>query len=111
MSFCFRGKVAELLAGDGRTNGAGLLPGPYRVLTVIFSDGEGWEHVSVSTPSRAPNWDEMCFVKHLFWDAEDCVIQFHPPRSAYVNRHPYCLHLWRPSGGAGVLVPPSWMVG
>ena len=110
MSFCFRGRVAELTAGDGLTNGSARVPGPFRVLTIVFSDGEGWEHVSVSTPGRAPNWDEMCFVKHLFWDPEDCVIQFHPPASAYVNVHPFCLHLWRPKH-LPVPTPPAWMVG
>lgn len=60
------------------------------------SDGGGWEHVSVSLPNRCPTWDEMNFIKDLFWDEEDCVMQLHPPNSEYVNNHQYCLHLWRP---------------
>lgn len=71
---------------------------------------EGWEHVSVSTRSRPPNWQEMCFVKELFWDPTECVVQFHPPRSEYVNNHPYCLHLWRQTKAAFPL-PPSILVG
>lgn len=69
---------------------------------------DGWEHVSVSTERRIPNWTEMCFVKNLFWDEEDCVVQFHPPASRYVNRHPYCLHLWR---HASFPLPPMYLVG
>jgi len=69
-------------------------------LRIQASDGRGWEHVSVSTATRCPTWEEMCFVKALFWDEEDCVMQLHPPRSTYVNNHPYCLHLWRPIGQA-----------
>ncbi|MBE0434833.1 MAG: hypothetical protein IBX56_03405 [Methylomicrobium sp.] len=65
-------------------------------LFCIASDGMGWEHVSVSTKTRCPNWEEMNCIKNLFWDKEDTVIQFHPPESDYVNTHPYCLHLWRP---------------
>ena len=65
-------------------------------LHVIASDGLGWDHVSVSREDRIPNWREMCLVKKMFWEAEDCVIQFHPPESQYVNNHPYVLHLWRP---------------
>lgn len=38
----------------------------------------------------------MCYVKSLFWEDEDAVFQIHPPKSEYVNEHPYCLHLWRP---------------
>lgn len=80
------------------------------LLRVIASDGEGWEHVSVSNPARCPTWDEMCWIKSQFWDDEDCVLQFHPPRAEYVNVHPYCLHLWRPVVEA-VARPPAWMVG
>lgn len=67
-------------------------------LTVIASDGLGWEHVSVSTYKRCPTWDEMTYVKDRFWGVQDLVVQFHPPESEYVNRHPYCLHLWRKAG-------------
>lgn len=91
-------------------NGMAAIPGPFRELTVVFSDGLGWEHVSVSTRARCPNWDEMCFVKNLFWAAEDVVIQFHPARSNYVNQHPFCLHLWRPAGVA-LPIPPAVLVG
>ena len=59
-----------------------------------------WEHVSVSGMSGRklviPTWDEMCFIKDLFWDPEECVVQYHPPRSQYVNHNPCTLHLWRP---------------
>lgn len=77
---------------------------------VIASDGEGWEHVSVSFPTRCPSWAEMAHIKGLFWDAGDCVVQFHPPESEYVNNHPYCLHLWRPTGH-DIPTPPSILVG
>lgn len=67
-------------------------------VTVIAADELGWEHVSVSMPYRCPSWSEMCQIKDLFWDPDDAVFQFHPPKSEYVNNHPYCLHLWRPIG-------------
>ena len=70
----------------------------------------GWEHVSVSTRRRPPNWQEMCFVKDLFWDDHECVIQFHPPKSEYVNNHPHCLHLWGRADG-NIPTPPSILVG
>ncbi len=71
-----------------------------RELKVIAADGEEtkWEHVSVSlpdSPKRCPSWDEMCIVKNLFWDESECVVQFHPPKSDYVNFHAGVLHLWR----------------
>jgi hypothetical protein len=96
---------------DGN-NGAFFIPHKLgkAPLKVICSDGEGWEHVSVSLPARCPTWEEMCFVVRQFWDEGDCVMQLHPPRSEWVNNHPYCLHLWRPLGAA-IPLPPSIMVG
>ena len=79
-------------------------------MQVIASDGMGWEHVSVSRPDRTPTWAEMCRVKALFWDAGDCVVQFHPPETDYVNNHSRCLHLWRPVG-IELPRPPGWLVG
>lgn len=73
------------------------------VINCQASDGIGWEHVSVSVgkigekQTRCPTWEEMCFVKDLFWDLSDCVVEFHPPASEYVSMHPYVLHLWRPT--------------
>lgn len=77
---------------------------------VIASDGMGWEHVSVSRKDRCPTWDEMCQIKALFWAEDDCVAQFHPPKSEYINNHPYCLHLWRPTDVA-MPMPHSILVG
>lgn len=80
------------------------------LLYVVASDGAGWEHVSVSHRTRCPNWNEMCAIKAMFWGEEETVIQFHPPKSQYVNRHKHCLHLWKPAGVA-LPSPPTWMIG
>ena len=84
-------------------NGVFIIPlTNIKQIRCIASDGEGWEHVSVSVSIketiRIPKWEEMSFIKRLFWDDEDCVIQFHPPQSEYVNCHPDVLHLWRECG-------------
>lgn len=75
--------------------------------------GDPWEHVSVSVhPSlkRTPTWDEMCYVKDLFWDADETVVQFHPRASEYINSNPLVLHLWKPAN-TRVNLPPSICVG
>lgn len=109
---------------ESKAQGAGafILPGvkPNKVikLLAIASQAEGWQHVSITlfnvrtkqTIEKTPSWVEMCYVKGLFWDAEDFAVQFHPPESEYVSLHPNCLHLWRPVDGA-MQRPPSWMVG
>ena len=65
-------------------------------LVVIASFGMGWDHVSVSRKNRCPNWKEMCFIKDMFFDDEEVVIQYHPAKSEYVNDNENCLHLWKP---------------
>ncbi len=106
----FRVVLPEFGKGDDH-NGIFVIPLKHgQRVRVIASNGMGWEHVSVSRQDRPPLWDEMCQVKALFWDDEDCVIQYHPPRSEYVNNHPNCLHLWRPIG-VTLPMPDSLLVG
>lgn len=52
----------------------------------------------------------MCFIKDLFFGPNECVMQLHPPKSEYINNHPYCLHLWRPQN-IEIPRPPQIMVG
>lgn len=112
------GAMASCVA-DGN-NGYFVIPMSGRTLAhVIASDGLRWEHVSVhmettergkKSSDRTPTWAEMCRIKNLFWDDEDTVIQYHPPKSEYINNHKYCLHLWRPIG-VEIPRPPSFLVG
>lgn len=80
-------------------------------LFVICSNGDGWEHVSVSRKSRCPSYEDMTRIKELFWDEEDCVMQLMVPKSEHVNFHPYALHMWRPINGQEIPRPPAIMVG
>lgn len=114
-------REGEFWSGDEHGyNGVFRVFGPTsQLLWIIASDDtedpvitKGWEHVSVTVrnQSRCPNWPEMCFVKSLFWDPEETVVQFHPPESQYVSNHPYCLHLWR-NRHVEFPLPPPIMVG
>ena len=70
-----------------------------RRFAVQVSDGEGWEHVSVSIrkrPNDTPKWEEMCFAKELFWTDNEWVVQYISGKDDYINFHPGTLHLWRP---------------
>lgn len=62
---------------------------------VVISNGGGWDHVSVSLKGRCPRWQEMCYIKSLFFEDDEVVVQFHPKKKDYVNIHDHCLHLWR----------------
>lgn len=81
-----------------------------------------WEHVSVHIREyskkggkrverhRPPTWDEMCYVKRLFWADDEVVVQFHPAESEYVNLHQHVLHLWKLGGEATFPTPPLNLV-
>ena len=79
-------------------------------LNVMAASGEGWDHVSVSLDlPRCPTWDEMEFVKRLFFKPEECAFQLHVDESKHISVHHHCLHIWRPHD-AEIPTPPAWMV-
>lgn len=89
--------------------GAFVMPGPLGPLHVIASTSEGWDHVSVSRPDRAPYWSEMEWVFRTFFLPSETAMQLHVPASEHVNCHPNCLHMWAPKS-ASIPRPPKRMV-
>jgi hypothetical protein len=75
-----------------------------------FNDINNWEHVSVSHPNRCPTWDEMNFIKGVFWSDYETVIQYHPSKKHYINNHKTCLHMWKPIHFK-IKLPPELAVG
>jgi hypothetical protein len=96
----------ELLRGNPFN---GMLRITSRGLLVVFSNGGGWEHVSVSLRDRCPTWDEMEWVKRQMWHDTDTVMQLHVPVTEHRSFHKFCLHLWRPMDGV-IPRPPADMV-
>ena len=92
--------------GD-RYNGCFVIPS--RRTVIVVSNGEGWEHVSISMGDRCPTWGEMEEYKRKLWAPEDTVMQLHVPVSEHISCHPYCLHLWRPTDRE-IPRPPSVFV-
>jgi hypothetical protein len=101
--FCRDGGLLRCIVSDGSDWKAKKLVGG-------TLPGKPWEHVSVSLESRCPTWEEMNFIKELFWRDDECVVQFHVPKTRHINIHPYCLHLWKPIG-LKIPMPPSMCVG
>jgi hypothetical protein len=95
----------------GEDGGAFALKSPTdrRVLAVIASNGDAWDHVSVSRVDRCPNWEEMEYVKRLFFNDDEVAMQLHVAVTDHINAHPYCLHIWMPQGEK-IPLPPSEMV-
>jgi hypothetical protein len=112
-----RKKDGLYATADGQRDGAFYIRRGTVDFIIIASQGDAdipWEHVSARVASykgdRIPTWEEMCWVKSLFWDDDECVVQFHPPKSDYVNNHPCVLHLWKPIN-MELPRPPSIAVG
>jgi hypothetical protein len=70
----------------------------FRCIVSDGLDGTGWEHVSVSKEGKqtCPTWEEMDWVKNVFWRSDEVAIQIHPAKSENISYADYCLHLWRP---------------
>ena len=116
----YRIQIPEFMTTKtGDPFGAFVIPYKNQVLRCIACAGSvakkeqgskyGWDHVSVSTSKRCPTWDEMNYIKDLFFSPNETVVQFHPAVSEYVNLHVYTLHLWRPLF-AKIPLPPKDMV-
>ena len=103
-------KYRVAVGGDEGDACNGFLMIKSRGLAVQFSDGGGWEHVSVSRKSKVPSYDDLCWIKDQFWNNRDTVMQLHVPKKDHVNVHPWCLHLWRPLDQE-IPRPPGIMVG
>lgn len=89
-----------------------VINGQGTAFLVIASDQLGWDHVSVSVlgQKRTPTWEEMSWIKSLFWKDTETVLQLHVPVESHVNNHEYVLHLWRPQFSE-IPLPPPIMVG
>ena len=107
-----RGQTGLRIVEVAPDGGAGLIEHGKLKGSVIWSFGGGWEHVSIHPFKRhyVPSWDEMCWLKSLFFYAEEWAVQYHPPVSEYVNNLGNCLHIWRPINQE-LPTPPSWMTG
>lgn len=111
----YRERQHPVLGSDSSYGCNGFFIIPHSNISLYYiqcqvSDDMEWQHVSVSLikdiglgnkrkftmVKRCPTWEEMCYIKSVFWDDEDSVMQLHPPKSQWVNNHPYCLHLWKP---------------
>lgn len=75
----------------------------------VWSNGGGWDHVSVSFKNRCPSWDEMCKVKDIFFNEDECCVEYHPKKKDYINVYPYCLHIWKPQH-VEIPTPPKFFV-
>lgn len=106
-------RIKELYGSVGDdTCGAFEVPSPKtrEKMFVLASVGDGWDHISVSCRKRCPTWDEMTYVKRLFFKPDEVAYQLHVGVEDHVNFHVNCLHLWRPLCEK-IPLPPKGMIG
>lgn len=91
---------------------SGVIQFPRWQGSLICSWSGGWDHVSVAPFRRGyvPTWDDMAWLKDLFFREDEAAIQVHPPKAEYVNNLSNCLHLWACNYRKMVL-PPACFVG
>jgi hypothetical protein len=93
----------------GSNRGAFLAKCGNAMLQIVASDGRGWDHVSVSLPTRCPTWSEMCWVKNLFFLPTEVAMQLHVAEADHISFHSCCLHLWRPQAyGEVAAIMEQW---
>lgn len=80
-----------------------------KIIFVIVSNQAGWDHLSASLTHRCPRWEEMEYLKRLFFEPDEIAYELHVAESKHINRHPYCLHIWRPQG-IKIPLPPEIFV-
>lgn len=102
----------ECKIGEPTIDGMYQIPHPwidYYFIFVRFNTTDGWEHAmaylkklaepdkskKVVAVTRSLTWEETCLVKDLFWDPEECTVQFHPPMSHYVAPK-HATNIWKP---------------
>jgi len=107
-------KCGGKIIDSGEDGFACTIPRNRYFLCIIASWGKDWDHVSVHAQASkgqqfCPFWEDMSFVKQLFFKESEIALQYHPPRKYYVDNHPYTLHLWRPQNQE-IILPPIWMV-
>ena len=64
--------------------------GDVRVL--VGQEPAGW-HLSISTPTRNPTWEEIKAARYTFCPHDVTMAMILPPTKEYVNVHNFCFHL------------------
>lgn len=69
---------------------------PLKLIATIepYDNAGHWLHLSVSRQARMPDWGDLVMARDAMGYREWLFVQILAPRSAWLNVHQYCLHLW-----------------
>lgn len=71
---------------------------------ILVSEEPGGLHLSISTRTRYPNWEEIKRARYKLLPPDRTYAIMFPPMDQYVNVHPNCFHLYElPSDNQGIL--------
>jgi len=68
-----------------------------RCYVIVSKDNDLW-HLSISTASASPSYNEIKEARYRFIPDNVTMAQIFPPKAEFVNLHPYCHHLWEIQG-------------
>jgi hypothetical protein len=61
---------------------------------ILVSQDNGLWHLSISTPSASPSYEEIKAARYKYIPNDVTMAQIFPPKEEFVNIHPFCHHLW-----------------
>jgi hypothetical protein len=72
-------------------------PGRFKMgrCTVLVTIDNGKWHLSISTPSASPSYNEIKQARYAYVPDDVTMAQIFPPKKEFVNIHPFCHHLWQ----------------
>lgn len=64
------------------------------VVLISHNEDEGGWHMSMSKKDKMPTYEEMKDMRYKMLPNRIYACEIFPPREEFVNRHPFCRHLW-----------------
>lgn len=68
--------------------------GETKEITIWHNEDEGGWHMSMSKKDKMPTYEEMKDMRYKMLPNRIYACEIFPPREEFVNRHPFCRHLW-----------------
>lgn len=64
-----------------------------KCFVIVAKEDNCW-HLSISKKDKLPSYQNLKDARYKFLPNDVVMAQIFPPKSEFVNVHPYCLHLW-----------------
>jgi hypothetical protein len=68
--------------------------------SILLTQEYGLLHISISHPSRYPNWNEIAYARYKLIPARSDAVMVLPPEDEYINIHENCFQVHECSAGS-----------